>query len=90
MRLTEDIKPLTYVESHSTALLEELNLNKRPIVITQEGAARAVLLDIESYEKQKNTLLMLKLVAMGEMDIKKGRIIEQEEVFSRLDQKYGE
>ncbi|MCP4150954.1 MAG: hypothetical protein GY757_24620 [bacterium] len=37
--------------------------------------AKAVLLDIDSYEKQKNTLLMLKLIAQGEEDIKNGNLI---------------
>ncbi|NIM16626.1 MAG: type II toxin-antitoxin system prevent-host-death family antitoxin [Candidatus Aminicenantes bacterium] len=86
MKLSEDIKPITYVKTHSSDLIREVNTNKRPIVITQNGTARAVLLDIDSYEKQKNTLLMLKLVAQGESDIKKGNLVEQEEFFKKMDE----
>jgi prevent-host-death family protein len=89
MKLAEDIKPITYVKTHSTDLLKEVNKNKRPIVITQNGTARAVLLDITSYEKQKNTMLMLKLVAQGEHDIKKGNLVEQEEFFKEMDKRLG-
>ncbi len=89
MRLSEDIKPLTYVETHSAALIKELNTNKRPIVITQDGTAKAVLLDIDSYEKQKNTLLMLKLVAQGEHEIKNGLFVEQGEFFKKMDKQLG-
>jgi len=85
MKLSEDIKPITYVKTHSSDLIKEVNTNRRPIVITQNGAARAVLLDIDSYEKQKNTLLMLKLIAQGESDIKKGNLVEQEEFFKKMD-----
>jgi prevent-host-death family protein len=88
MKLSEDIKPITYVKTHSAELIKEVNTNKRPIVITQKGAARAVLLDIDSYEKQKNTLFMLKLVAQGEHDIKKGNLIEQEEFFKKMDTRF--
>ena len=88
MKLAEDIKPITYVKTHSAELIKELNTNKRPIVITQKGAARAVLLDIDSYEKQKNILFMLKLVAQGEHDIKKGNLIEQEEFFKKMDTRF--
>ena len=88
MKLAEDIKPITYVKTHSAELIKEVNTNKRPIVITQKGAARAVLLDIDSYEKQKNTLFMLKLVAQGEHDIKKGNLIEQEEFFKKMDTRF--
>ena len=89
MKLDEDIKPITYVKTHSRDLLKEVNTNKRPIVITQNGSARAVLLDIASYEKQKNTMLMLKLVAQGEQDIKKGNLVEQEEFFEEMDKRLG-
>ena len=85
MKLSEDIKPITYVKTHFSDLIREVNTNKRPIVITQNGTVRAVLLDIDSYEKQKNTLLMLKLVAQGESDIKKGNLVEQEEFFKKMD-----
>ena len=56
-------------------------------MITQNGSARAVLLDIASYEKQKNTMLILKLVAQGEHDIKKGNLVEQEEFFEEMDKR---
>jgi prevent-host-death family protein len=89
MKLAEDIKPITYLKTHSRDLLKEVNTNKRPIVITQNGSARAVLLDIASYEKQKNTMLMLKMVAQGEHDIKKGNLVEQEEFFEEMDKRLG-
>jgi len=88
MKLAEDIKSITYVKTHPAELIREVNTNRRPIVITQKGAARAVLLDIDSYEKQKNTLFMLKLVAQGEQDIRKGNLVEQEEFFETMDKRF--
>lgn len=88
MKLAEDIKSLTYVKTHPTEVIREINTNRRPIVITQKGAARAVLIDIDSYEKQKNTLFMLKLVIQGERDIKNKSYIEQEEFFKTMDQRF--
>ena len=87
MKLNEDIKPITYVKTHSSDLIQEVNTNKRPIVITQNGTARAVLLDIDTYEKQKDTLLMLKLVAQGEKDIKNGKVVDQEKVFKNMEKR---
>lgn len=88
MKLAEDIKSLTYVKDHPAEVIREINTNRRPIVITQKGSARAVLIDIDSYEKQKNTLFMLKLVAQGEKDIKYGDFIEQEEFFEVMDHRF--
>ena len=88
MKLAEDIQSLTYVKTHPTEVIREININRRPIVITQKGAARAVLIDIDSYEKQKNILFMLKLVIQGEKDIKNKNYIEQEEFFKTMDQRF--
>jgi prevent-host-death family protein len=87
MRLTEDIKPISYVKTHPADLIKEVTANRRPIVITQKGTARAVLLDIESYEKQKNALMMLRLVAQGEHDIKNGNLVKQDEFFKEMDRR---
>ena len=88
MKLVEDIKSITYVKTHPAELIREVNINRRPIVITQKGAARAVLLDIDSYEKQRETLFMLKLVAQGEQEIKVGALVEQEEFFKAMDKRF--
>ena len=77
------------MKTHSSDLINAVSKNKRPVVITQKGEAKAVLMDVESYEKQKETLLMLKVVAEGEKDIKKGRVIEQDKLFSEIDRKFG-
>jgi len=89
MRASEDIRPVTYMKTNSAALLQEVNKRKRPIVITQNGEAKAVLVDINSYEKQQDTALMLKLIAQGESDIKTGKVTEQSKLFSKLDKKIG-
>jgi len=89
MKLIEDIKPITYMKTHSSELINTVRENKRPVVITQNGEARAVLLDIESYERQKEAILLLKIIAQGEEEIKDKKIIEQDKFFSGLDRKLG-
>jgi prevent-host-death family protein len=83
MRLTEDIKPVTYMKTQAAELLQKVTESRRPVVITQNGEAKAVLVDIESYEALKNAALMLKLTAQGEADIQAGRTLSQDEVFAR-------
>lgn len=89
MKLTEDIKPITYMKTRSSELLKTVREHKRPVVITQNGEAKAVLMDIDSYERQKEALLLLKVIAQGEEDIKGGRVIEQETFFKKMDKKLG-
>ncbi len=89
MKLTEDIKPITYMKTHSAKLIKKIKEDKRPVVITQNGEAKAVLLDIDSYERQKEALLLLKIIAQGEGEIKAGKVIEQDKFFLRLEKKLG-
>ena len=88
MKLTEDIKPITFMKTNSADLIRLVNTNQRPIVITQNGEAKAVLQDIDSFEKQKELFMLLKIIAQGEQDIKNNKIIEQENLFAKLDKKY--
>jgi prevent-host-death family protein len=84
MKLKEDIRPVTYLKSNAAELLEKINTTHRPIIITQNGEARAVLQDPESYEQMRRAIGLLKLVAQGEEDVRAGRTVAQDEVFTAL------
>ena len=84
MNLAEDIQPVTYLKSHAADLLQQVNDTHRPLIITQNGVARGVLQDPESFESTKNALAMLKLMVQGEADIRAGRVTDQDDVFSRI------
>jgi prevent-host-death family protein len=87
MKMSEDIRPVTYLKSRTADLLDQVNETKRPVIITQNGEARGVLQDTESYENTKAAIALLKLMVQGEEDIRKGILRAQEEVFNRLEQR---
>jgi prevent-host-death family protein len=87
MNLTEDIQPVTFLKGNAALLLNQVNETRRPVIITQNGLARAVLQDTASYESMRNAIALLKLMVQGEDDIRAGRLDEQDEVFSRIDAK---
>ena len=87
MKIDEDIRPVTYLKSHAADLLAQVNDTHRPVIITQNGEARAVLQDPESFERMRAAIGLLKLVAQGEDDLRNGRTTSQEKVFSRLEKK---
>ena len=90
MRIVEDIKPITFLKTRAADLVQQVNETQRPVIITQNGEPRAVLQDPKSYEDMRNTLGILRLLAMGEADVKVGRVQNQEEFFSALEKKVGE
>ena len=81
MKISTDIKPVTYLKSRAKDMLEQVNETHRPIIITQNGEPRAVLQDTESYENMRNTIGLLKLISLGEEDIRKGQSKPQADVF---------
>ncbi len=84
MRLAEDIKPVTYMKSRAAELLKTVGETRRPVVITQNGEPKGVLLDVTSYQELRDAVLLLKLAAQGEADVRAGRTIAQAEVFQGL------
>ena len=84
MSITKDIKPVTYLKSRSADLLKQINETHRPVIITQNGEPRAVIQDPESYEKMRNAIGLMKLLAQGEADVQAGRMTDADTLFSRL------
>jgi prevent-host-death family protein len=85
MNISRDIKPVTYLKARASDLLKQINETHRPIVITQNGEPKAVLQDPESYENMRNAIGLLKLISMGEKDIKAGKSKSQDEVFASIE-----
>lgn len=84
MKISTDIKPITYLKAKAPDLLKQINETHRPVVITQNGEPKAVLQDPESYENMRNAIGILKLISQGEQDVKEGRSKPQEDVFADI------
>ena len=85
MNSKEDIRPISYIKANAAEILEQVNETRRPVYVTQNGEARAVLVDTESYENMKKAIGLLKLLTQGESDIVNGKVLSQEDLFSSLD-----
>ena len=59
MDIKNDIKPISYVKTNAADMLKQVNETRNPIVITQNGKAKAVLLDTESYQDMRKTMCPL-------------------------------
>jgi len=85
MNIKNDIKPVSYLKSRAADILNQINITRRPVIITQNGEPRAVLQDPESYENMRNTIGILKLLSQGEDELKNERINSQEDVFANIE-----
>ena len=85
MKISTDIKPVSYLKSRAKDMLNQVNETHRPIIITQNGEPKAVLQDTESYEHMRNAIGILKLISLGEEDIREGKSKPQDDVFANLE-----
>lgn len=74
MRYSTQIKPISYVKSHAAELLDRIVEEREPIVITQNGEARAVLVDVHSYEESLETMALLQILAIGKKQAASGQV----------------
>ena len=86
MQLVNDIKPVTYLKNRAADVLKHINETHRPMIITQNGEAKAVIQDPKSYEEMKNAISILKLLSFAEEDIKNGNLHDEEDVFSSVEE----
>jgi prevent-host-death family protein len=84
MRYSKQIKPISYLKANAAEVLQELTDQRQPLVITQNGEAKAVLQDIASYEQTQETLALLKILALGNQQLVQGRVKPLSDVARRL------
>ena len=85
MQLSTHIKPISYLKSHTAQIVKDISQSREPLLITQNGEAKLVVIDVKSYEERESTLAMLKLLALGQREIEHGKFKDAEDVFARLD-----
>ncbi len=84
MQYSSQIKPISYLKAHAADVLLELAERREPLVITQNGEAKAVIQDIASYEETQETLALLKILALGNREIEEGKVKPIANVVERL------
>ena len=85
MKLSTQIKPISYLKSHTAEIVKTISATREPLLITQNGEAKLVILDVKSYENWEESLSLLKLLALGNRDIEQGKFRNAEAVFAELD-----
>jgi prevent-host-death family protein len=84
MRYSSQVKPISYLKANAAEVLSHLADQREPLIITQNGEAKAVLQDIASFEETQETLALLKILALGNQDVAAGKIKPVADVIARL------
>lgn len=84
MHFSTQVKPISYLKANAAEVLAQLTANREPLLITQNGEAKAVLQDVASYEQAQETLALLKVLALGNQDLAAGLVKPVAQVLTRL------
>jgi len=85
MKFSTQVKPISYVKSHAAEIVKDISESREPMLITQNGEAKLVVIDIRSYEEHEEMLALLKILALGNREIEQGHFRPAEDVFAELD-----
>jgi prevent-host-death family protein len=85
-----DIKPITYMKTHSAKLVAAVNKKRSPIVITQNGAPRAVVMDVQSYDKIQDAFILMRMISQSEEELRKGDWLTQEQMDREVRRRLGD
>lgn len=84
LNIVEDIRPISYVKSHTAEVMKQLGEKNNPLVITQNGEAKAVLMDVKQYQNIIDSINLLKIISIGENDLKNNRIYTHEQLQRKI------
>jgi prevent-host-death family protein len=87
MKLSESIKPISYLKAHASEIVNDLSKNGKTMVITQNGEAKVVVQDIKEFEKTQETMALLKILSMSQDSIKKDKFKPADKAFADLRKK---
>jgi prevent-host-death family protein len=65
MSLAEQIRPISFLKSNAADIVKGFATNPETIIITQNGEAKMAVMDIGAYERQQETMALLKLLSLG-------------------------
>jgi len=84
INLRENVKPISYIKANAAQMMKYVNERKNPVIITQNREAKAVLMDIETYQDTEAAFALMNIIKIAEKDIKNGNVKKADEVFKNM------
>jgi prevent-host-death family protein len=85
MKLSAQVKPISYFKDNAAKVITDITESREPLIITQNGEATCVVQDIRSFEENRDTMALLKILAMGKKQIDEGKVRPARAVFADMD-----
>lgn len=85
MLYSRQVRPISYLKSHAAEIVKNISETREPLLVTQNGEARLVVMDVKSYEEQQETLALLRILALGQREIEQGKFSSAEDFLAEMD-----
>jgi len=87
MKLSKQVKSISYLKAHASDIVLQVREQREPLVITQNGEAKLVIQDIDSYEKTQDTLALLKILALGSRQVENNKVTPAKDAIQHIRQR---
>jgi len=84
MKLSEAVKPISHFKAHASEVVRDIVATQRPVIITLNGEAKAIIQDIREYEKERESLALLKILALSRKSVNEGKVRPVGEAFAAV------
>lgn len=85
MKLSERVRPISWLKSHAAEIVRDFEENRSPLIVTQNGEAKIVVMDIRTYEEQIESMAFLKIINMGKKQISEGKFQTAANFFTNME-----
>jgi hypothetical protein len=91
MTLATQIKPISYPKSNASDIVKNFDfaINPEPLIITQNGEAKMVVVEINQYERQQEQFALLRLVTLGRKEYQAGNYTDAHAFFDAMGKEDG-
>lgn len=86
MKLSTQVKPISYLKDNAAQIVKDLTESREPLLITQNGESKLVVMDVKTYDDNIQTIAMLKILAIGQKQIRNSQFKTLDQAFAEVDQ----
>jgi prevent-host-death family protein len=83
MPRSRDVKPITYLKNSTAKLVREVTEHGRTVLITQNGEASVVVMDVAQYDRWRNAMALAKLLSLSAVQSAQGRVVSTAEALAK-------
>ena len=84
MQFHSDIKPISWLKNNAKQMIGTVDETGNPMIITQNGEAKAVVMNVKAYDQMQESLALLRMLADSSADVEAGRLRDSDAVFGDI------